>query len=204
MNHTHAFAAALVKAYQLTDDRKYLDACESIARYFRASCTPEDNGTLSWPYAPVPGTMTHEHAPMDSRKGIMTHRVGGEAFFKAAVTLEFPVAARSAGVCFDDGDVDRLADTFMRNVLQPGDSLNMYISSRKLRPMEEVADKYVAQIALVGAFSLLDDIRPEVRRELVRLIGAQPAWFPLGWFSGPASVMALCRLYSNSQSRLDD
>lgn len=204
LNHTHAFAAALVKAYQLTNDRKYLDACDRITKFFRAACTVEDNEALTWAYAPVPGQMTHEHAPMDSRKGIMTHRIGGEAFFKAAVTLEFPVAARSAGVCFEDDDIDRIANMFMHNVLQPGDSLNMYISKWKLRPMEEVADKYQAQIALVGGFSLLDDIRPEIRRELVRLVGARPAWFPFGWFSGPASVMALSRLYSNSQSRLDD
>lgn len=204
LNHAHAFAAALVKAYQLTGNEKYRRDAKSIARYFLAACTAEANGTYSWAYAPSPGNLREEHPPMSMVERNLKHGVGGEAFYKAAVTTEFPAAAYGSEMGFSTQDLERIADSFLKNVLQADDDLNLYVSSRKIRSAGEVAQKHSALYMLIAGFSLLDSVRPEIRGKLVRLFGRRPDWFPRGWFGGSVGSMALARFMSETKQRLDE
>lgn len=204
LNHTHAFAAALVKAYQLTGLKRYRRDAESIARYFLAACSVEENDTVSWSYAPEPGHMRDEHPPMSIELKNLKGEVGGETFYKAAVTCEFPAAAGRAGICFSEKELERVADSFLKNVSLPGDGLNLYVSSQKLRPAEEFAEKYAAQFMLICGFGLLDEVRPEIRSRLVRLFGRRPEWFGGGWFGGPAGLMILPYFMAKTGAHLDE
>ena len=191
LNHAHVYAAALTKTWRITGSAGLRELAESIARYFLASCTLEDNDTYSWPYAPVPGKLRQDHPRMTN--GVdpaFRHAFGAEAFYKAAVTIEFPVAAYDAGIGFDRQDMERIADCFVKNVFQPGDDLNVYVSSRKIRPGSEIATELKSQLMFIVCAGLLDSIRPQLRADVIRMLGRRPDWFPTGWF-GQARAAAM-------------
>lgn len=134
----------------------------------------------------------------------MKNSVGAEAFYKASVTLELPLAAMEAHIAISKTDLQRIANSFSKNVLQENDSLNIYISSRKIRPADEFAHKYTSQYMLISGFGLLDGVNPSIRRALVRLFSLRPDWFQNGWFGGPAGSMALAHFMRGTKTMLDD
>ncbi len=204
LNHSHLLGAAFAKASQITGRDKYRHIADLLSRYFLESCVLEGNDTYSWAYAPTPGKMRDKHPLMSMEQKNINNAVGGEAFYKAAVTIELPLAARQAGICLSANDMNRIANSFLQNVVQPNDDLNLYISSRKIRPAAEFATKYSAQYMLICGFALLDEVNEEVRRALVRLFSVRSDWFPNGWFGGPAGIMALAHFMSRTSSRLNE
>ncbi|HJK88454.1 MAG: class I SAM-dependent methyltransferase [Candidatus Megaira endosymbiont of Mesostigma viride] len=206
LNHVHTFAAALVKAYQLTGENKYRRDAESIAKYFLSACILEENNTYSWSYFPSPEKMQDKHPPMSQDKGNLLHNIGGEAFYKAGITIEFPIAAYDVNICFSNQDMCRIADTFLKNVFLPNNNLNVYISSNKTRTPEQLPQEayYYSLYVLISGCSLLDSIRPQIRSKLVSLFGHRPDLFSKGWFSGVAGSMALARFMSKTKYRLDE
>lgn len=204
INHSHLLGAALAKTYQITGIEKYRRAADLLSQYFLQSCVLEDNETYSWAYAPVPGRMQHAHPLMSSDLRNVNNSVGGEAFYKAAVTVELPLAAHRAGIRFSTVDLQRIAGSFLKNVVRNTDDLNVYVSSRKIRPAAELAAKYGAQYMLICGFAPLDEVNADARRALVRLFSTHSDWFPNGWFGGPAGIMALAYFMSRTTGRLDE
>lgn len=205
LNHSHIFGAALAKIYQLTQLASIRTEVEAIARYFLASCTLEENDSYSWPYAPLPGQLKHEHRPMRRGGGGFRHDIGGEAFYKAAVTIEFPVAAYDASLAFSRVDMERIADSFAKNVFLPEDDFNVYVSPRKIRPGEDFAIKYRSQYMFMVCAGLLDEIRPSLRYDVIRMLGRRPDWFPEGWFGqARAGIMMLTRFMATGECLLGD
>lgn len=239
LNHTHVFAAVLVKAYQLTGNEKYKRDAESIARYFLSACVLGDNGAYSWKYAPTPEEMKDEHKPCalvmgesgkfmwkytstpekmqdDHLPEVMykdvNHNIGAEAFYKAAVTIEFPAAAYEANICFLREDVERAADSLLKNVLLSDNRINVYIDNRKYRSASDLLmqvppaeqQRYYSLYPLISGFSMLDAVRPEIRSKLVNLFARRKDLFRNGWFSGVSSSMALARFMSKTKNSLDE
>lgn len=204
LNHTHVFAAVISKMYQLTGDRKYLRSAQSIGRFFIESWIQEEGNSLSWPYAPSPKKY-HEHHPfMSMEMGNLHTYIGGEPFYKAGITVEFPVAAHDAKILFTTGELRKMASSLLNNVIKNNSELNLFISPRKFRTADELIATTRSAFTIIFGFALLDKVNPDVRRKLVGLLGERPDLFPGGWFGGAASSMALAHFMIQTPYKLDE
>lgn len=178
--HAAPFAATLVALFRATGHKPYLDLATRLHNYFRASITTEKSGAWSWPYRPVPGKMTGP----------------GEFFFKARVTLLFPIHAFAFGLLFDDEDIQNFATTFLTAVARDDGKVYSTVSSINGKVIDERElsrfrdKKRLGSLAQIAGYYPLTYSNPEVGIRIEKFMADNKELFPRGWFSTASSVEA--------------
>lgn len=176
--HAAPYAASLVALYACTGEDWHLDLAKKFANYFRASISVDDKGVWSWPYRPTPG---HIKGP-------------GALYFKARVSLIFPIVANSLGYLFSDEDMAKFAETFSTYVLTENGTIYTTISNHERtvvdgQVMLDYAYKYMSgslrQIIGYYPLALFD---PEVGERIERYVAQNEIIFDKDFMSMPLGV----------------
>jgi hypothetical protein len=178
--HAAPFAAMLVALYRAAGRDGDYRTAERLANYFRAAIREEDGGVWSWPYRPTPDAM---HGP-------------GEYFFKARVTLIFPIHAFALGLLFDRSDLEKFADTVLAAVCRSDGRLYTTVSRENGKAL--IGAEYarfeekgrLGSLAQAIGFYPLAGVKPSVANRLSGLMTDYSGLFPKGWFSTPSSIEA--------------
>ena len=181
--HAAPFAALVTVLHAVTGEPRYLDIAKKLKKYFRSAMTVEADGSWSWPYRPTPKEI----------KG------AGEFFFKARVSLYFPLVAHSVGLLFDRDDMTQLARTFNCAVLRDDGYLYPTVSSVQTTPVDDdLLPKYQAKNRLsslraVAGFYPLAAFDPEVADKIDQVQQTYPEIFD-ATLSNPLSAPDLYAL----------
>jgi hypothetical protein len=187
-NHVHALAAAGAEMYRLTHDRDLLTRVEMLWNGFKRGITLDDKGAAFWAYIPEP---------------FSTQKVAPEAFWKAAVTLEFPLACRNAGILVSDQDMKAFARTYSENVLLSDETYNILIGLRD----PGSTYRWDAPLAKPEFESLMPFIyrglwfsgfEPSLTPRLTGLLRHHPLKFPDGLLRAPFGLLTRARLWPNA------
>jgi hypothetical protein len=142
--HAAPYAALLCVLHRITSEPDYLETAALLERYFRSSTSAEEDGTRSWPYRPTPARM---HG-------------AGEPFFKARVTLLFPLVAHSLGLLFTSDDMALLARTVDQAVVRDDGFLYATVSRKAAQRVGTKAiERYAAKNRL-GSFRKVLSLYP--------------------------------------------
>ena len=105
LNLGSVYARPLLGLWQLTGNREYLREVTGIARTWRAAMTLTSDGGVGWPYTPLPSDPHHADGPQ-------------ERLVKAAIGIEFPLAAYEAGIVLDRSEIDAIARAPLTTMLE--------------------------------------------------------------------------------------
>ena len=176
--HAAPFAASLVALHAINGENWYLELAEQFAQYYRASISVDKNGVWSWPYRPVPNNMTGP----------------GAFYFKARVSLIFPVVANSLGYLFSDKDMVKFSKTFTTNVLTNEGTIYTTISNDERTVLDDrqllhYAYKQMANsLRQIVGYYALTLFNPEVGKRIDRFISQNEAFYPHDFMSMPLGV----------------
>ncbi|UYV39435.1 hypothetical protein N4R57_10780 [Rhodobacteraceae bacterium D3-12] len=200
LNHTHLYAAVAAEAYAITRNERYRDVCEKSYNFFRHNWYEEKNGTVSWAYAPTPDNKNIAHPECSFGERSFSHVKGAELFFKAAVTIELPLAMHRVGI-LDKSEIELIAKSLRVNVMSNDDSINMYISPRKQVPDSvEHLQKQKIRPEFLAMYYLLAPFDGKMKLSLDDLFEKRKDWFPNGLISGPSQLLAYSFLHYGGSS----
>lgn len=187
-NHVHALAAAGAEIYRLVGDKDVLGRLEMLWNGFKRGIVLDDRGAAFWAYIPEPFSAA---------------KVAPEAFWKAAVTLEFPVACRNAGILVSDEDMNAFARTYSENVLLSDDTYNILIGLRD----PSFTYRWDASLAKPELESLMPFIyrglwfagyEPSLAPRLTGLLRNHPLRFPDGLLRTPFGLLTRARFWPHA------
>jgi len=193
INHTHALGAALAELYRFTKDPRYLARASELMAYFRASVRVNSDGAATWEYQPRPTLRRTVKA------------LTPEVFWKAAVTIEFPLALWRAQALVTRNEMEQIAYLFSRSTFVHPDRISLNAASpahRKAKfdlPLDRtdlpVFELGLSLLGFATCALFLNDFDPAIDAQVSAYVTRHPARFEDGLFSGPrAGVMA--RAYS--------
>lgn len=180
INHVSTFAAAITHIAYLTKKKEYLDKVDLMLKFLSSAFFQEKNGSYSWPYTFSPDLD-------DEAKKFP------EFFFKAAVSIEFLVAAYSLNMGFNKSEIDKLIKTFKLNVCLPDYKINSYISPRYLKEAETAMNRlnddsqksvYVNRMMFFVAWGKLAILERSIKTDIINMVVHNPSLFPGSWFDG--------------------
>jgi glycosyltransferase involved in cell wall biosynthesis len=193
LNHSHLFGAACALAFKVTGLEFYREIASKLYRFFHFNWRVEQDGMVSWAYNPTESDK--KHGLFSTSYGDDKHRVllGPELFYKAAVTIELPVAMYRAGI-LPNGSTDILliSRSIRESIFLDNDEINYYISNKKRHLSRQKAGMAMPVLRphYMCGFELLGDVDIEVSNRLACVVKNRSDLFPKGWLTGPASVMA--------------
>jgi len=185
-NHVHAFAAAGTEIYRVTGDRKLMGRLELLWNGFRRVSIQDERGAAYWAYIPDP---------------FSKRPATPEAFWKAAVTLEFPLACQRAGILVSEADMAAFARIYSENVLLSDETYNDLIGLRG----PASTHRWDALPASAELESLLPFIHrglwfatyePSLKPRLTSLLRRFPHRFPNGLLASPFGLLARAALWA--------
>jgi hypothetical protein len=174
LNHTHAAGEAFVLLYALTGEANYRQRVEELGRYFLASTWEGENGCREWPYQAFPGFLG-------------SRAQASEPFWKAQITILFPIAAYEHGLFFDRRFIGEFSCLFHKNV-HDGDLV--FTPTISANEEEEPIDGTKRRHRLLAGWYAIDRYDSSVGDVIEAAITARADVFPDGWFSHPATVLA--------------
>ncbi len=141
LNMTNAMGSVVAELYHITKKPEYKEQATKIANLFHQSLQ-ERNGAWVWAYAiNAPG------APFET----------GEDISHAAINVDFAVRCYQAGIVFTKEDMDRFAQTWLKNV-DKGDRFADYVDGK-----ENPRVNYIPQAA--GRWLCLVDVVSDKYRQ---------------------------------------
>ncbi len=123
-NYLGEHVAAQASLYKLTGKAIYKDHIQRMANLFknRLELKPGDLYVWYYWYGAITKTgWTKENSPSDNYP-VMTARPYVEDVSHGTLDVQLVMSAERVGMVFDKGDIRRLANTFMKNVLLPDHS----------------------------------------------------------------------------------
>ncbi|MCB8820454.1 hypothetical protein [Microvirga rosea] len=187
-NHVHALAAAGVEIYRVTNDRGIHDRLSLLWGGFKRVTNIDDMGAATWAYFPDP-SLTQEIVP--------------EAFWKAAVTLEFPLACQHANILVSDKDMRAFGRIYTKNVLLSDETYNILIGLRD--PASTY--RWDGPLASPDVQSLMpfifrglwfSDHEPSLTKRLTDLLKRHPLKFSNGLLTSPFGLMTRAFLWAGA------
>jgi hypothetical protein len=185
-NHAHALAAAGTEIYRITGDRDLLTRLELLWNGFKRVTVRDERGAAVWAYIPD---------PFAKRPAVP------EAFWKAAVTLEFPLACQRAGILVSETEMAAFARTYAENVLLSDETYNDLIGLHD----PASTHRWDAPPASAELESLLPFIHrglwfaayePSLKPRLSGLLRRFPHRFPNGLLLSPFGLLARAALWA--------
>lgn len=178
--HTAPFAAMLAALYKATGNEEYFHTANKLANFFKTSIRKDRKGLWSWPYRPK-----LEDTP-----------IIGEYYFKARVTLMFPIHAYSLGLFFDEEDMINFTNTFLEAICRSKEEVYTRVSQEHGELLDDdLLQRYIIRgkvntIAHLSGYYPLSAINPEVGNRIDQIVATWTNIFPKSWFSVPSSVEA--------------
>lgn len=186
LNHAALFGAAATKASQVIQDPWLMDTALGLNRYFRRFV--HHRGTsVSWPYAP---------SPQDTRGSLPP-----EAMWKAAATIELPVALSEVGLLEETKHLHEIANSLSDNPLIREGQYPQFIGDE--RSVAVSPDRVSGSLtSFIGSFLQINN--SELRTTLLSLMHKNPSMFPNGWKGGSrAMIMAWAHMRSNGAVEIE-
>lgn len=194
LNHSHLYGALAADAYALTGREDFKTIADGLYAFFRHNWHEEDDGTISWAYRPTADDPMTAHHPMRYGQPDFSHNQGAECFYKAAITIELPVAMMRAGILQTPDDLNLISSSIHRHVFSRGDTISYYGSPRKIRLSTDAQiGRSIMRPHHMCNFDQLTPYAPEIGRDLDHVVEHVPNLLPKGWLSGPSGYMALSR-----------
>lgn len=170
LNHSALYGAALTQAAQLVEDDWLIDTARGLYQY-HVSFTERRGAGLTWPYAPSPGEDKSEMA--------------SEAIWKAAATIELPIALSENG--------DESARQFLQDI---GESLAQhpqlirgefprFLGHDRIVPLDSTRING-GLTSFIGSFLQLGSLA--LNERLFDLMRKSPDYFPNGWKGGSRAM----------------
>ena len=193
LNHSHLFGAACAYSYGISGNTTHRDLALSLYRFFRYNWRHEKDGLVSWAYNPTESDKTL--GPESSAYGERNHKVliGPELFYKASVSIELPIAMFQVGILPGDmEEIQLISRSLRKSIFQNNFKVNYYISRNKrhLCSEPEQGNMPVLRPHYMCGLELLGDVDLKMSQKLASIVANRPDFFPKGWLTGPASVMA--------------
>jgi hypothetical protein len=174
LNHAHAAGEAFVLLYALTGKASYRQRVEELGRYFLAATWQGQNGCRQWPYQALPDSLGSRGQE-------------GEPFWKAQITILFPIAAYEHGLVFDRNLIGEFSCLFHNSVHQ-GDLI--FTSRISAGDEDRPIDGSKSRHRLLAGWYVLDPYDSSVGDVVEAAVIERRDLFPRGWFSHPAAVLA--------------
>lgn len=181
LNHAALYGAALVKASVIHDDPWLIDTALGIFRYHLKFIDWREGG-ISWPYSPTPN---------DDKTTLAS-----EALWKAAATIELPIALSERG--FEDATnlLQKVSESFLTHPAVKRGELPQFLGHDRPQGVDPTRISG-GLTGLLSSFLQIDD--SSLRREIFSLMGKNSNMFPNGWKGGSRSmIMAWCHLRKES------
>ena len=193
LNHSHLFGAACALSFAVSGDDVHRDIAARLYNFFRFNWREEEDGLISWAYNPT--DINKAHGKDFTAYGELGHKVlvGPELFYKAAVTIELPVAMHKAGILpGQNKEIQKISRSIKESVFQRNNEINFYISKRKLHRslQKDLGAGPVLRPHYMCGFELLSDFDSDLSDRLASVVRGRCDLFPKGWLTGPASIMA--------------
>lgn len=183
VNHTSMFGAAIANLCWLAADAKLKRHLDELNNFFRLSWTAEENGTVSWPYQPMPGNMNSASA---------------EQFWKAGVTIEMPTATHLLSLGYSEQEMRAIARILSHTVWLPDGRVNALITPRKFEPAETIERGIINRLMFMCGWLPLEKFNPKIRPIVTNAVADHPEWFPHGWYrGGRAGMLGFCYLLAH-------
>jgi len=130
-----------------------------------------------------------------------------EAFWKASVTIELPVAAYAEDIAFRCVDMKAFAKTLTKNVHSERGKIAKFISPARTQILDE--DTFSGRISLparITSWLLLECIVPEIRDHVIYMMKENLKLFPNAWFGGNRKMplMLSVMLYHETEGGCDE
>jgi hypothetical protein len=181
LNHSNVYGAALVHAAAHTDDTWYLETARGLLAYQMAFVDAREEA-ISWPFAPEPD----QRPPLPS-----------EPMWKAAVTLELPIALAEKGLLSDSSLLENVARSFLEHPEMKKGNLPQFIGRDREIPID-LERVRVTLPGFIGSWVQLDDFH--LNASILAFMRKRPEWFPNGWCGGcRAMPMAYAHLRATGQ-----
>ncbi len=119
-NHSLALGRSIIELAVITQEEKWLDRAEKMARTIHNDLELLSNGSYTWPYWWSKG---HGHQGWSPQEDLSTNtpalrpRPTPEDVSHGAIEVEFAYLAHENGILFTETDMERLARTFTENIL---------------------------------------------------------------------------------------
>jgi hypothetical protein len=164
--HAAPYAALLITLYAVTGAANRLTRAQQLAAYFHASISDTKSGNWSWPYRPTPEAM---HG-------------SGERFYKARVTLTFPIVAHGLELLFDASDMARFARAIDEFVLKDDGFIYLSVDPDAQRIDSSAVSEYtksarLRRLSRLLSFWFLAPWRPALARKLENVLQIYPEIF---------------------------
>lgn len=171
LNHSALYGAALTKAARIHDDPWIGETALGIYRYFEKFIDHRGDG-ISWPYSPNP----------DDDK----EKLPSEALWKAAATIELPVALSEKGEADAATLLGKVAQSLLSHPAVERGELPHFIGQDRSQSVD--SQKVTGGLTgFLSAFLQIDD--DYLRRRIFSLMKNNPNMFPNGWKGGSRSMI---------------
>lgn len=121
-NHSLSVGRSVIQLAAVTKDEKWRIRAEKMARTIHNDLQLLPNGSYTWPYWWSKGDAYHGWSPSDdvsSNTPALRPRPTPEDVSHGSIEVEFAHLAFENGIVFTETDMERLARTFMENILIP-------------------------------------------------------------------------------------
>lgn len=128
-NQNMLMARTFLYLYAATGDVAYKSRAEKLAASFKREMWVDNNGAYVWNY--WWGNGVRGWTPADSPSAntkFFRGSPGREDQFHAGVSVDFAAAAAAEGICFDDSDLVRFANTFHANMTRRDGTLTSRVN----------------------------------------------------------------------------
>ena len=202
INHTHVLAANFANLYVLTQDPFYKKRVAEIGTYFKKFVVIDKDNNWTWPYNPLLPPLSLQYF---RGLGVFSKFVSDwiqrfrrlpEGMWKAAVSIQFPIAAYNSGLFFDKTDMENMVDSFLKN---GSDDHQLYQTLSSHHTV--IKNDKRSTVLVTGGLApwlLYSQINPRVNDVVVKIMSNNPEIFSNSWFGGSRSmVMGLALLMKN-------
>jgi len=185
INHAHVYGAALAYCSELSyAPSNFEETALGIYRYWRHFVRQNGEG-ISWPYMPTPTS---------------AQNLPSEAIWKAAVSIELPVALAAVGLIDGSEIIPKIAKTITRNPIVIKGGIPQFFGNDRSEDMIGNRKFEGSSLAgLAGAFVLLKE--DEVDDLLIEWVNTHSELFPGGW-EGGSRTMPMAYAYLLNRGRL--